>query len=81
MIPCVALHHWSKFQSNLTQFGGVIPKKPPTSILKSTFLVLRKHLQINNLATTNAILMKLTTIMYLHDTFLLARNWGVTVTA
>ena len=27
MILCFALHYWSKFQKNLTAFGGVIPKK------------------------------------------------------
>ena len=37
----------------------------------------RKHLKIHNLTTTNATLMKLTTIMYLHKTFNLAKDWGV----
>ena len=69
MILCLALHHWSKFKKNLTAFGGIILKKPPKSRLKSTFLVLRKHLKIHNLATTNAMLMKLAKSMYLHKTF------------
>ena len=38
----------------------------------------RKHLKIYNLTTTNATLMKLTTIMYLHKTFNLAEDWRVT---
>ena len=61
------MHQWSKFETNSTAFGGVIPKKTPKSSLKSPFLVLRKQLKIHNLATTNAIRMKLTTIMYLHE--------------
>ena len=58
----------SKCGKNLTKFGGVMAKQPPKS-----FLVVGKHLNINNLATTNAILMKLTTIMYLHETLHLAK--------
>ena len=38
----------------------------------------QKHFKICNLTTTNAALMKLTTIMYLHKTFNLAEDWGVT---
>ena len=38
----------------------------------------RKHLKIYNLTATNATLMKLTTIMYLHKAFNLAKDWGVT---
>ena len=37
----------------------------------------QKHLKIYNLTTTNAIKMKLTTILYLHEIFHLAKNWGV----
>ena len=37
----------------------------------------QKHLKIYNLTTTNAILMKLTTIMYLNEIFHSAKNWGV----
>ena len=81
MILCLAQHHWSKFQKNSTIFGGVILKKPPSSSLKSTFLVLRKHLKIHNLATTNAMIMKLARIMYLRETFHLAKNWGMTFRA
>ena len=38
----------------------------------------QQHLKIYNLTTTNATLVKLTTIMYLHRTFNLAEGWGVT---
>ena len=62
------------FQKNSTTFGGVMAKKPPRSSLKSNFLLLQKHLKINNLPTTYAILIKLTTIMYLHETFNLAKK-------
>ena len=37
----------------------------------------RKHLKIYNLTTTNATLMKLTMIMYLHKRFNVAEDWGV----
>ena len=73
----VALHHWSKFKKNLTSFGGVMAKKQPRSSLKSNFLLPQKHLKIQNLATTNAKLMKVTTTMHFHKTFNLAGYWGV----
>ena len=38
----------------------------------------RKHLKIYNLTITNATLMKLTMIMYLHKRFNVAEDWGVT---
>ena len=38
----------------------------------------QKHSKIYNLTTTNATIMKLTTIMYLCKTFTLAEDWGVT---
>ena len=38
----------------------------------------RKYLKIYNLTTTNAALMKLAIIMYLHKTFNLAEDWGIT---
>ena len=38
----------------------------------------REHLKIYNLKTTSAALMKLATIMHLHKTFNLAKDWGVT---
>ena len=40
----------------------------------------QKHWEIYNLTTANAIKMKLNTIVYLHETFHLAKekDWGVT---
>ena len=38
--------------------------------------LLRKTLKIFNLTTTNAILMKLSTIMHLNKIFKLAKSWG-----
>ena len=42
---------------------------------------IRKTFKIFNLTTTNAIMGKLTTIMYLHKIFDLAKIWGVTYRA
>ena len=74
----IALHYCSKFEKNLAKFRVVMAEKSRNSTQKWYLLLLGKHLKIHNLATSNAILMKLTTIMYLHDTFHLAKNWGVT---
>ena len=38
----------------------------------------QKHLKIYNLTTTNATVIKLTMIMYLHKKFNLAENWDAT---
>ena len=70
----LALHRWRKFCTKLTSFGEVILAKPPRSSQKSNFLLLRKPLKICNFTTTNAILMKLTTIMYLYETFYVTQN-------
>ena len=56
-------------------------KKSRKSTQKWYFLLVGKHSKIYNLATTNAILMRLTTIMYLHETFHFVKNWGVTHSA
>ena len=75
------LHYSPKFVKNLTGFMGVLAQKLPKRLQKRHFLLVWKHLNIHNLATTKAALMKLTTIMYLHETFNLAHNcdgiaWG-----
>ena len=49
----VALHHWSKFQMNLTTFRWVTSKKPTRSSLKLYFLLVWKHLKFQNLWTAN----------------------------
>ena len=41
----------------------------------------QKYLKIYNLTTANAALMKVATNMYLHGTFSLAEDWGVTLRA
>ena len=60
----IGLHYCSKFGENLTTFGGVMIQKPPKSPQKWHFWLLGKQMNIDNLATTNGILMKLTMIMY-----------------
>ena len=67
----IAQHYCSKFQKNLTAFTVIMARKPPRASLQ-------KHLNIHKLATTNAIPMKLTMIMHLHETLHLAKNAGVT---
>ena len=69
----IGLHYCSNFEKNLTAFGGVMAEKPSKSTQKWYFLLVGKHLNIDNLATTNAILVKFTTLMYLHETFQLAK--------
>ena len=58
------------------------PPPPPQKKKKSGHFMdaasPRKHLKIYNLTATNATLMKLTTIMYLHKIFNLTKDWGVT---
>ena len=69
---------WSKFQQTRAIFGRERAQKAPK---RGRFMVAaspRKHLKIYNLTTTNATLMKLTTIMYLHKAFNLAKDWVVT---
>ena len=58
---------WWEFQQYWTIFGGLRAKKP---LKMGHFMDAEsrlKALKIFNLTTTNAILMKLTTIMYLHE--------------
>ena len=72
-----ALQYWWKFCTNWNRLGGAIYEKLPKSGLQWYFSLLRKYLKIYNLATTDAILMKLTTIMYLHRGFNLEEDWGL----
>ena len=69
---------YSKFQLIRAIFGGERAKKPPKRGHFMDAALPWKHLKIYNLRTTNAILMKLTTIMYHHMTFNLAEDWGIT---
>ena len=77
VILCLILHYWWKFCTNWIWFGLVIYQKQPKSSQKSYSLLLWETLELYNLTTTNAIPMKLTRIVYLHETFHLPKNWGV----
>ena len=77
VILCIALHGWWKFGTNPTWFGPVMSQKPPKISPKCPFFLLWENLKIYNLRTTNAMKMKLTRIVYLHDTFHLTKNLGV----
>ena len=65
----VALHHWSKLQTNLITIQWVTSKKPPRSSLKLYLLLLWKHLKFQNSRTTNQTWMKLGPYMYQLNTF------------
>ena len=54
----LVLSHSSKFQTNLTTFGGVKSKKPPKTDRNYIFyfLLVRKDLQIENSGTTSHLL-------------------------
>ena len=66
---------WWKFNQNRTIFGGVRVTKPPKLGHYMDAGSVQKTLKIYNLTITHAILIKLTTIMYLHATFHLTKNW------
>ena len=66
------LYLCSKFQQNRALFGGERAKKPPKMGHFMDAAPPRNNFKFYNLGTTNAIKMKLTTIMYLHETFDLA---------
>ena len=68
VILCVVLHHWGKFFANRTWFGVVRYPKPPKSSHKSPFLLVPETFKLYNLRTTNAMKMKLGTIVYLYET-------------
>ena len=57
---------WWKFWQIWTIFRGVRTQKPPNKGHSMDAESVRKTLKAFNLTTTNAILMKLTAIMYLH---------------
>ena len=66
------LYLWSKFQQDQALFGGERAQKHPKMGHFMDAAPPRNNLKFYNLGTTNAIKMKLTTIMYLHETFDLA---------
>ena len=69
---------WLKFQQTRVIFAGERAQKPPKRGYFMDAASPRKHLKIYNLTTTNAALMKLTMVMYLHKTFNVAEDWCVT---
>ena len=70
----VKCYLWCKFQQNPTLFGGVRVPKPPISwMLLSPW----NYFKIYNLRTTNAMKMKLGSIVYLHETFHLTKDLRV----
>ena len=72
------LYFWSKFQQNPALFGGERAQKPPKMAHFMDAAPPRNNLKFYNLGTTNAIKMKLTTIMYLPEIFDFSKNWGAT---
>ena len=77
VILCLALHHWRKFCTNPTWFRVIIHEKPPKSSPKSPFLLVQETSKIYNLRTTNAMKMKLGTIVDLHEIFHLTKDLHV----
>ena len=71
-------YRWLKFQQTWAIFGGEMAQKPPRRGHFMDAASPRKHLKIYNLTATNATLIKLTIIMYLHKIFNFAKDWGVT---
>ena len=69
---------WLEFQETRVVFAGERSQKLTKRSHFMDAALPQKHLKIYNLATTNAALMKLTTIMYLYKTCNLAEHWGVT---
>ena len=74
VILCLALHHRRKFYANQTWFEVVIHEKPPKSSPKCPIWLVRETLKINNSRTTNAMKMKLGTIVYLHEIYHLGKD-------
>ena len=70
------LYLWSKFQQNRALFGGERAEKPPKMGHFMDAAPPRNNLKFYNLGTTNAIKMKLTTIMHLHEALNLAQKLG-----
>ena len=68
---------WWKFQHNLTLLGEVRTQKTLKKVHFMDAESVRKALKVFNLTTTNAILMKLTTKMYLNKVFHFPKPWGV----
>ena len=69
MIHPMVLRYWSRFQTYLTPFWGVMAKKLPKISLKSYFLLLPKHLKLEKSETATQIRIKLGPDVYHFNTF------------
>ena len=76
-VPLFKHYLWCKFQQDRIIFGGVRAPKPPKMAQFMAAPLPRKLLKIYNLRITNAMAMKLGTIVYFHETFRLTKNLGV----
>ena len=75
---CISLNtnsgrNFGKIWQHLGELG---PKKTQKGQFHGCCIA-TKTFEIYNLTTTNAIRMKLSTIMYLHETFNLTKDWGI----
>ena len=75
MLPLVKI---SGIPDNFWGSKGLNPPPPPQEGHFMDAESVRKILKIYNFTTTNAILMKLTKVMYLHKTFHFIKDWAVT---
>ena len=76
-VPLLENYLWCKFQQDRIIFGGVRAQKPPKMAQFMDAPSPRNFFKIFNLRTTNAMKMKLGTIVYLHKTFSLTEDLGV----
>ena len=65
-----------KFQQTQAIFEGEWAQKSPKNSHFMDAASPWKHLKLYNLTTTNATLMNITAIMYLHKVFTLDKDWG-----
>ena len=75
-LPCTALLVQVSKESDCI-WGSYVEKTTQKQPAMVVFAATKLFMKIHNLATTNAMLMKLTTIMYLHKIFNLAEDWGL----
>ena len=68
---------WSKFQQDQTIFGAVKAQKITKRGHFMDAKLIQKTLKIFNFTTTYAILIKLTTDIYLKKVFHLGKSWGL----
>ena len=77
-VPILNNCNLCKFQQDHIIFGGIRVPKPPPKVAQFMDAPLPQNfLKIFNLRTTNAMKMKLGTIVYLHETFRLTKDLDV----